>query len=155
MAPMSQFHEPWQLMDDGIYGAEGNEVLVSYWDGTPGGEVSWPTDEQLKRIVACVNALKGIPTEALELARSAVLIEHSEAGTLVLVACGPPPKSGSGTVCPRISQSKGKTKSRTYAVFKFSARTQNKRGHNRIQELIWPSSQTPAYLGHHPLALAP
>lgn len=52
-----------------------------------------PEDEvadNAERIVACVNACQGIPTEALEKARSAALINEPGNGLFVTIDCGPP-----------------------------------------------------------------
>jgi len=53
------------------------------------GEVCFNAKEDAERIVACVNACRGIDTEALKLAQSAALINDQQAGLQIVIACGP------------------------------------------------------------------
>jgi hypothetical protein len=57
---MSQFGEPWTHNNDTIDDCHGNRILAEY-PLLPGTAES----EEFARIVACVNALAGIPTEDL------------------------------------------------------------------------------------------
>ena len=53
--------EPWEWHDDGIFDAESNEIICEP------EYARWVIDEKsLPRIVACVNACAGVPTEDLE-----------------------------------------------------------------------------------------
>lgn len=76
---MSEFNEPWKAEE-----IEGDDdKLITSGTIKTSGEVYFcvdvmPTvdgqDRFLKRIVACVNACKGIPTEALESGRACVTL---------------------------------------------------------------------------------
>lgn len=61
---MSEFNEPWVRNLTSIYGGEGQLIarISDHGPGSMGGGM-YPADAA--RIVACVNALAGIPTEDL------------------------------------------------------------------------------------------
>lgn len=72
---MDEFHEPWQLMSDRmdrmpIVSADGGHAIVhAAMDDHDYPMVAVKGDQQAKiwrRVVACVNACKGIPTRDLE-----------------------------------------------------------------------------------------
>lgn len=52
---MSEFGEPWHCGPYGTRDCDGDEII-----GIP------PTSEQQRRIVTCVNACSGIPSEVLD-----------------------------------------------------------------------------------------
>jgi hypothetical protein len=67
---MSQFHEPWRFLSGNcdssrsggtVVNKHGEEIACDATDAN-----HFPADEHWERIVACVNACAGLPTESLE-----------------------------------------------------------------------------------------
>jgi hypothetical protein len=72
---MSQFNEPWEYYDKGHFVRDSSGACII--DGTrfrldrhSERVTEIATPEELRRIVACVNACRGIPTEHLQLLAS-------------------------------------------------------------------------------------
>lgn len=62
---MNHSPEPWSDNSECLFDRNGKQLIGSEYDGTPGGEPITPNRADLERIVACVNALQGFPTEAV------------------------------------------------------------------------------------------
>jgi len=62
-----QFGEPWTIAGPTLEPRimEGDPKLCIAVCGGPADDANVPTPEQMERIVACVNFLAGVPTEAL------------------------------------------------------------------------------------------
>jgi hypothetical protein len=56
--------EPWKVVNDELQDANGEEVIFLTGEWEIEGWTMAPQD--LRRIIACVNACRGIPTEKLE-----------------------------------------------------------------------------------------